>query len=256
MTATVYPNISRFAVVEALSSPIEIVPPPVAGIYLISGSNSEGVCYYIGQSKDILARFRDHKNAASSFIDRENWTDVRMVLLAAEESHSERLSSERRFQAAALNLGLRLANHRLPAPEHLQSEVTILRQAVVLFENPLPQLLPLAIDRKPLATDRKTFKVSPPPTSAPAIAVSVRNTVSVFSRHSGVCIHRTKGGDWLKCGCSKALLIYEADRKKNRMVSAHTRSWAAAEKIAQELRDSWDPEKQELKQLRAKASAA
>jgi len=47
-------------------------------------------------------------------------------------------------------------------------------------------------------------------------------------------------------------LVYEGQGSgKNRRVSAKTRSWEQAEKRAQELRDSWDPEKLELKRLRA-----
>lgn len=72
-------------------------------------------------------------------------------------------------------------------------------------------------------------------------------------RHSADCKDKAKGGDWRKCDCPKALLIYEGEGTgKNRRVSAKTRSWAKAEKAAQEILDSWDPEKVELKQLRAK----
>jgi integrase len=47
------------------------------------------------------------------------------------------------------------------------------------------------------------------------------------------------------------LLVYETSRGTNRYISAKTRSWARAEKLAQEWLDSFDPEKQELKRLRA-----
>ena len=86
-----------------------------------------------------------------------------------------------------------------------------------------------------------------------APAIPTRNTVKVFARHVPGCKDREHGAT--KCRCWKALLIYEADRKKNRMVSAHTRSWASAEKLAQQHRDSWDPDKQELKRLRSEKEA-
>lgn len=80
-----------------------------------------------------------------------------------------------------------------------------------------------------------------------------KRTVNVIVRHSKDCKDKAKGGDWRKCNCPKALLIYEGEGTgTNRRVSAKTHSWEKAEKRAQEIRDSWDPEKVELKQLRAK----
>lgn len=77
-------------------------------------------------------------------------------------------------------------------------------------------------------------------------------TVAVIVRHSMACKDKHRGGEWRKCRCPKALLVYEGKGSgKNRRVSAKTRSWELAEKRAQELRDSWNPEKQELKRLRA-----
>jgi len=77
-------------------------------------------------------------------------------------------------------------------------------------------------------------------------------TVNVVVRHSASCKDKNRGGDWRRCRCPKALLVYEGQGSgKNRRVSARTRSWEQAEKRAQELRDSWDPEKVELKRLRA-----
>lgn len=78
------------------------------------------------------------------------------------------------------------------------------------------------------------------------------NTVKVIVRHSANCKDKNRGSEWRKCRCPKALLVYEGlGPGKNRRVSAKTRSWEQAEKRAQELRDSWDPEKVELKRLRA-----
>jgi hypothetical protein len=46
--------------------------------------------------------------------------------------------------------------------------------------------------------------------------------------------------------------VYEGQGSgKNRRVSAKTRSWEQAENRAQDIRDSWNPDKQELKRLRA-----
>ena len=77
-------------------------------------------------------------------------------------------------------------------------------------------------------------------------------TVAVIVRHSIACKDKHRGGEWRKCRCPKALLVYEGKGSgKNRRVSAKTRSWEQAEKRAQDVRDSWNPEKQELKLLRA-----
>jgi len=77
-------------------------------------------------------------------------------------------------------------------------------------------------------------------------------TVSVITRHAKGCKDRKKGSDWKKCNCRKAILVYEGGGSgKNRRISAKTRSWEKAEKAAQEIRDSFDPDKVELKRLRA-----
>src|SRR5580704_19636893 len=66
-------------------------------------------------------------------------------------------------------------------------------------------------------------------------------------------IEKAKG----KCTCPKSLLVYDgATRNKkgrlvNRIVSAKTRSWSKAEKNAQDWLDQFDPDKVELKSLRA-----
>ncbi len=79
-----------------------------------------------------------------------------------------------------------------------------------------------------------------------------RRTVKVIVRHSADCKDRKKGSEWRRCRCPKSLLIYDGGGSgANRRVSAKTRSWEQAEKQAQEILDSWNPEKQELKRLRA-----
>lgn len=77
-------------------------------------------------------------------------------------------------------------------------------------------------------------------------------TVRVYTRHSKGCKHAKKGGDFRGCDCPKSILVYEgAGTGANKLISAKTRSWAKAEEFAQEYRDSLDPQKQELKRLRA-----
>jgi hypothetical protein len=78
----------------------------------------------------------------------------------------------------------------------------------------------------------------------PAPVSFCARTVKVIVRHSEDCKDRDRGGDWRKCRCPKALLVYEGQGSgTNRRVSAKTRSWEQAERRAQELRDLWDPEK-------------
>jgi integrase len=86
--------------------------------------------------------------------------------------------------------------------------------------------------------------------------MSVQPTAKVIVRHGLNCPDRKRGADWRKCNCRKSLLLYDGTTRKNgkltnRIVSAKTRSWSRAEKDAQDWLDSFDPEKQELKQLRA-----
>jgi integrase len=80
--------------------------------------------------------------------------------------------------------------------------------------------------------------------------IKTKNTVSVFARHKDGCMFDRPGDR--ACKCPKYLLVYEADHKKNRMESARTTSWVEAEACAKDMRESWDLEKIELKQLRAK----
>ncbi len=88
--------------------------------------------------------------------------------------------------------------------------------------------------------------------AGPAPICFSAKTVNGMVRHSFGCKDRCRGNLWRKCRCPKSLLVYEGQGSgKNRRVSAKTRSWEQAEKRAQELRDSWDPEKVELKHLRA-----
>src|SRR5579862_595746 len=85
----------------------------------------------------------------------------------------------------------------------------------------------------------------------------ITRSIKVLVRHHRKCKDRAKGKEWRRCHCRKVFLIYDGvSRSKqgkltNKIRSAHTRSWETAEKNAQEWLDSFDPEKQELKRLRA-----
>jgi len=63
---------------------------------------------------------------------------------------------------------------------------------------------------------------------------AITRTVKVIVRHSSKCKDKNKGAEWRKCRCPKALLVYEADKGKNRRISAKTRSWERAENAAKE----------------------
>jgi integrase len=77
-------------------------------------------------------------------------------------------------------------------------------------------------------------------------------SVKVQVRHSANCKDKKRGVDWRRCHCPKILRVYEGEgRGTNRRIATKTRSWQEAEGQAQELRDSWDPLKAELKRLKA-----
>jgi hypothetical protein len=75
---------------------------------------------------------------------------------------------------------------------------------------------------------------------------SKTQTVSVYTRHNPECSKR-HGPHWKCCQCMK--YIYLLRDGKNKTISAKTRSWTKAEHQAQEIRDSWDPAKQKLREL-------
>lgn len=82
-------------------------------------------------------------------------------------------------------------------------------------------------------------------------------TAKVIVRHAADCPDRKKGSEWRRCDCRKSLLLYDgttrtkAGKLTNRLVTAGTRSWARAEQARQEWLDQFDPDKIELKCLRA-----
>jgi integrase len=77
-------------------------------------------------------------------------------------------------------------------------------------------------------------------------------SVKVQVRHSPNCKDKKRGAEWRRCHCPKILRVYEGGGPgANRRVRTKTRSWEEAERQAQQMRDSWDPVKAELKRLKA-----
>jgi integrase len=72
--------------------------------------------------------------------------------------------------------------------------------------------------------------------------------ITVFTRHSEDC---PKAADryWKRCQCRKSLYIYEGG--KTTFVTAKTRSWEQAERVAQVERDRRDPVKRRLLEIEA-----
>ncbi|MGA2169982.1 MAG: site-specific integrase [Terracidiphilus sp.] len=77
-------------------------------------------------------------------------------------------------------------------------------------------------------------------------------TISVFTRHSADC---PKKADrfWRRCSCRKSLYIYEAGKAS--FMSARTRSWEKAQKLADAELDKRDPVKIRLREIEAQEAA-
>ena len=71
-------------------------------------------------------------------------------------------------------------------------------------------------------------------------------TITVFTRHSADC-PKSDNPQWKRCNCRKSLYIREGG--KTTYISAKTRSWAEAERLAQIERDKRDPVKAELQKI-------
>jgi site-specific recombinase XerD len=84
------------------------------------------------------------------------------------------------------------------------------------------------------------------------VAAITSLTISVFARHSAECPKREEP-QWKRCKCRKSLYIREDG--KTTYVSAKTRSWEEAERVAQAERDKRDPVKIELQKI-AESEAA
>jgi hypothetical protein len=80
----------------------------------------------------------------------------------------------------------------------------------------------------------------------PALLRPKTQTVSVYTRHSADCPRKGEP-QWRRCKCAKYLYLLREG--KDTTLSAKTRSWEKAEQQAQEIRDSWDPVKQRLREL-------
>jgi site-specific recombinase XerD len=77
-------------------------------------------------------------------------------------------------------------------------------------------------------------------------------TISVFTRHSDDCPQKDDR-TWRHCKCRKHLYIYEDG--KVRFISARTRSWDKAQKLAVEELDKRDPVKIRLREIEAQEAA-
>ncbi len=82
--------------------------------------------------------------------------------------------------------------------------------------------------------------------STTEVSVQQSFTVSVFTRHSAECPH-AHNPQWKRCKCRKSLYIREGG--ETTYVSALTRSWEQADKLAQAERDKRDPVKIELARI-------
>jgi site-specific recombinase XerD len=78
------------------------------------------------------------------------------------------------------------------------------------------------------------------------IEVVTSLTISVFARHSVDCPKRDDP-QWKRCKCRKSIYIREAG--KTTYLSAKTRSWEQAERVAQAERDKRDPVRIELQKI-------
>ena len=70
-------------------------------------------------------------------------------------------------------------------------------------------------------------------------------TAKVFTRHHAECKDAKRGGGWAGCNCRKSVLAYNGSTRKQRVISAHTRSWEKAQQQAEEWLDQFDPTKRE-----------
>jgi integrase/recombinase XerD len=81
--------------------------------------------------------------------------------------------------------------------------------------------------------------------------VRLQPTYTVIVRHAKTCPYKDKGQKYTpetsRCNCRKRIAVYnpeiEDPQKRQTTIKIKTRSWADAEQIAQEYRDSHDPDK-------------
>jgi site-specific recombinase XerD len=84
------------------------------------------------------------------------------------------------------------------------------------------------------------------------IEVVTSLTISVFTRHAVDCPKRDDP-QWKRCKCRKSIYLREGG--KTTYLSAHTRSWEQAERVAQAERDKRDPVKIELQKIAEREAA-
>jgi hypothetical protein len=84
-------------------------------------------------------------------------------------------------------------------------------------------------------------------------------TYTVISRHSATCQHKSKGRDYIHCGCRKHIAVYDPrvtdPKKRQSLIPTKTRAWQDAEQIAQTYRDKHDPDKLARAEAEAKLKA-
>lgn len=78
------------------------------------------------------------------------------------------------------------------------------------------------------------------------------SNIAVFTRHSAACPKKADP-QWKRCNCRKSLYIRE--NGKTTYLSAKTRSWEQAERVAQAERDKRDPVKIELQKIAEREAA-
>lgn len=90
-----------------------------------------------------------------------------------------------------------------------------------------------------------------------AARIATTITAKIIVRHAATCPSKGEGSDYRHCKCRKSLLVYEGGGSgTNRRISAKTRSWEKAETFLKGYLDSFDPDKQELKRLKAEKERA
>src|SRR6267142_2347672 len=91
----------------------EITIPRFAGVYLIGGDQP---IYYVGESTSVARRLISHTSGRVAI------PGTRMILLreVGPRSAIQRRKHERRFMAAALEIGLKLLNTALPGVKELK----------------------------------------------------------------------------------------------------------------------------------------
>jgi len=80
-------------------------------------------------------------------------------------------------------------------------------------------------------------------------------TGTAITRHNPDCKYAgaENNGAIASCECRKSILVYDGSKRKQKRISAHTRSWAQATSQAEEWLDQFDPTKIEQKRQETNA---